>query len=340
MERASKFKYICVSLLIVILSAGIFIKCIYFHHKLPTKSVNLEDIKSVQIINLDRAKERRANYEKMLSDNFGDTFMGRKIGEEIRLQAVDGKKEIVFENLDNGKKYKYEQIKGKEEIYLKDRQFKIYSEKDPNNYWYFSFASQHGNWRYNSIYNIFGCNLSHWKAIENISKQPKGTYGLILEDDFLIEKDFNKHLQNILNALPADADVIKISLNQPQSLVGFKKLPFSKKHIKNIMKSYHKYGYGDFMDLSVPRKDYSSFTTGCQGYLVTSEGAKKIIEYTRNHFLQHTGNDNNVYYWLPKDEIVKSYIYLKEVPVLLSDDAKISSLVKDKKYQNIKNNIY
>ena len=84
----------------------------------------------------------------MLHDNFGDTFMGHKIGEEIRLSGVDGKKEIIFENLDNGKKYKYEQIKGREDLYLKDRQFKIYSEKDKNNYWYFSFTrNQKGDWR-------------------------------------------------------------------------------------------------------------------------------------------------------------------------------------------------
>ena len=43
-------------LLVVVLVSGIFIKCRYFSHKLPTKSIKMEDIKSVQIINLDRAK--------------------------------------------------------------------------------------------------------------------------------------------------------------------------------------------------------------------------------------------------------------------------------------------
>ncbi len=286
----------------------------------------------MQIINLDRAKERRANYEKMLHDNLGDTFMGRKIGEEIRLKAVDGKKEIIFENLVNGKKYKYEQIKDHEDLYLKDRQFKIYPEKDPKNYWYFSFSRRDGNWNYNSIFNIFGCDLSHWKAIEKISQQQDGTYGIIFEDDFYVDKDFEEKLQNILSEVPKDFDVIKISLNQAQTLAGYKKLPLSKKHIKFIRKSFNKFGYGSWMDLSTPNKDFGSLTTGCQGYIVSAEGARKIIEYTRNHIVKHTGNDDNLYFFFLKDKIIKSYIYLKEVPVLLSEDARLSQLRKDKKY--------
>ena len=127
--------------LVSVVASGIFIKCKYFSHKLPTKSIKIEDIKSVQIINLDRAKDRRANYEKMLHDNFGDKFLGHKIGDEIRLPAVDGKKEIIFENLVNGKKYTYNDLKTYEKAYLilKDEKFKIYSKKDPENYWYFHF---------------------------------------------------------------------------------------------------------------------------------------------------------------------------------------------------------
>ena len=327
-------------LLFAVLACGIFIKCRYFSHKLPTKSIKMEDIKSVQIINLDRAKDRRANYEKMLHDNFGDTFMGHKIGEEIRLSGVDGKKEIIFENLVNGKKYKYEQIKGREDLYLKDRQFKIYSEKDKNNYWYFSFTrNTKGDWRYDSIFNIFGCNLSHWKAIEKISKQPDGTYGIIFEDDFYVGKDFDERLRNVLSEVPEDFDVIKISLTQSQFAHGYRRLPLSKKHIRFIKKSFRKYGYGSYLDLSIPSKDFGSLSVGCQGYMVSAEGARKIIEHTRNHFLKSTGNDNNLNFYLPKDKIIKSYIYLKEVPVLLSDYAVQSQLVlNDKNYNS--NHIY
>ena len=301
----------------------------------------MEDIRSVQIINLDRAKERRANYEKMLHDNFGDKFLGHKIGDEIRLRAVDGKKEIIFENLVSGKKYKYEQIKDHEELYLKDRQFKIYSEKEPRNYWYFSFAKRDGRWNYNSIFNIFGCNLSHWKAIENISKQPDGTYGIIFEDDFYVGKDFDEKLQNVLREVPEDFDVIKISLTQSQFAYGYRRLPLSKKHIRFIRKSFNKFGYGSWMDLSVPNKNFGSLSVGCQGYIVSAEGARKIIEHTRNHIVKHTGNDNNLYFFFPKKNIIKSYIYLKEVPVLLSQDANVSQLVlNDKKYNNGKALIY
>ena len=100
--------------LVAVLASGIFIKCKYFSNKLPTKSIKLEDIKSVQIINLDRAKYRREHYEKMLRDNFGDQFMGRKIGEEIRFRGIDGKKDVILENLSTGQKFDYNQLKDKD----------------------------------------------------------------------------------------------------------------------------------------------------------------------------------------------------------------------------------
>ena len=307
---------------------ALFIKCKYFHHKLPTKSIKIEDIKSVQIINLDRAKDRRVKYEKMLHDNFGDTFIGRKIGNDIRLSAIEGKKEVIFENLTNGKKYKYNDIKDKEELFLKDRQFKIYSEKDPENYWYFSFTKlkeTSKEWNYKSIFNIFGCSLSHWKAIMRIAQQPQGTYGIIFEDDFFVEKDFYKKLQNTLSAVPNDFDVLKISLTQSQIFAGYKKLPL-KKYIRFVKKSFHKYGYGSWLDLSIPKHPVGGLYVGTHGYIVSAEGARKIIKYTKKHFMKHTGCDNDVLYFLPKDKVIKSYIYLKEVPVLLSQVASVSQL--------------
>jgi GR25 family glycosyltransferase involved in LPS biosynthesis len=316
-------------LFLALLVFTLFIKCKYFYHKLPTKSIKMEDIKSVQIINLDRAKNRKAKYEKMLRDNLGNTFMERKIGNDIRLSAVDGKKEVIFENLTNGKKYKYNDIKDKEELFLKDRQFKIYSEKDPENYWYFSFTKS--EWNYKSIFNIFGCGLSHWKAIRRIAQQPQGTYGIIFEDDFFVEKDFYKKLQNVLSEVPDDFDVLKISLTQSQIFAGYKKLPL-KKYIRFVKKMFHEYGYSSWLDLSIPGHGIAGLYVGCQGYIVSAEGARKIIEYTKKHFMKSTGCDNDVFYFLPKDKVIKSYIYLKEVPVLLSQIASISQLDNSQGY--------
>ena len=339
MVRSFRFKkpiYIFSELfLLVLLIIGLLIKCIYFHHKLPTKSIKLDDIKSIQIINLDRAKERRANYEKMLHDNFGSAFMGREIDDKIRLSGVDGKKEIIFENLVNGKKYKYDDLKTPEKAYLilKNEKFKIYSEKDPKNYWYFHFTEEKRCVEFDRVFNIFGCNLSHWKAIENIAKQPDGTYGIIFEDDFLVEKDFEQKLQEILHNVPADFDALKLSLNQPQIFAGYKKLPLSRKHIITIMKSFRKYGYGNWIDMGLVNW-YGSMTWGCQGYIISAEGARKIIEYTRNN-LQYitTGNDNVIWMILPQMDVIKSYHYLQEMPIgLHPEDASNSQLSSSPTY--------
>jgi hypothetical protein len=65
---------------------------------------------------------------------------------------------------------------------------------------------------------------------------------------------------------------------------------------------------------------------------VSAEGARKIIEYTKKHFMKSTGCDYDVFYFLPKDKVIKSYIYLKEVPVLFSQITSISQLDKSQGY--------
>jgi len=130
--------------LVIVIVSGIFIKCTYFSHKLPTKSIKMEDIKSVQIINLDRSKDRREHYEKMLRDNFGDKFLGHKIGDEIRLNAVDGKKDVILENLSTGQKFDYNQLKDKDmvEIFNKDL-WKGYIRSQQQYYIYFANEITH-----------------------------------------------------------------------------------------------------------------------------------------------------------------------------------------------------
>ena len=70
---------IACSFTLLLLTFILFIKFTYFNKKLPTKKVKIEDIKSVQILSLDYAVERRNNYENMLKTNFGDKFLGLNI---------------------------------------------------------------------------------------------------------------------------------------------------------------------------------------------------------------------------------------------------------------------
>ena len=237
----SKNKFVLLSSLLLIFFAYTY--GIYFRHKLPVKSIKIDNIQSVQIINVKKNYDRRKNYEKMLKQNFGNTFMGHRIGEEIRLSGVDGRKFIVFESIISGKKYKYSDVKGREQLILKDSKFKIYPENDTHNYWYFSFNERSNKpIDYKNIFTKFGCTLSHWKALRNIAKQNDKTYGIVLEDDFLVEKDFYKKLSDVLKEVPSNFDILKLSLSDREQSAGMKKTRFSK-FLKEIMRSYRKNGY-------------------------------------------------------------------------------------------------
>ena len=287
----------------------------YFYHNLPTKSIKTEDIKSVKIINVEKNHDRRQNYEKMLKQNFGNTFMGHKIGEEIRLSGVDGRKFIVFESIISGKKFKYSDVKGREQLILKDSKFKIYPENDTHNYWYFSFNERSDKpIDYKNIFTKFGCTLSHWKALRNIAKQNDKTYGIVLEDDFLVEKDFYKKLSDILKEVPSNFDILKLSLSDREQSAGMKKTRFSK-FLKEIIRSYRKNGYSKKWFKLSNIGIYSELRHGSHAYLVSKEGAKKIIEYNQNHMYEDTGTDYMLWKTLPNDNIIDAYHYLAEMPI-------------------------
>ena len=303
-----------------------------------TKSIKIEDIKSVQIINLDRSKERREHYEKMLHDNFGEKFLGHKIGNDIRLPAVDGKKEIIFENLGSGKKWKYDDFKvngqaeaDKFEIF-RSGIYKVYSKNNPKIYTFYYFNKLLSNSGYflSRIYNKFGIKLSILKALHKIAKQPNGTYGAIFEDDFFVERDFYDKLSTILQNVPEDFDAIKLSINQYDIMAGFKKVPL-KKHLQPIKRSFRINGYGDWMHAKhISALMNAAIACGNQFFIVSKEGAEKIIKWYDENIATLNGTDLELWWLIPKiDQDIHTYIYLRDVPVLLYQEDSIFSSTRD-----------
>ena len=311
------------SFLLLLISICIFIKFTYFYKKLPTKQIKLEEIKSVQVINLDRSKDRRNNYEMMLKQNIGDKFFGFKVGDEIRLSGIDGKKEVVFENIDNKKKITYDENKRKDVI-LNDGIYKVYPVNNNNLYFYYT-NTEKVKFDDNSLwFNKFGCALSHLFATEKISKQQDNTYGLILEDDFLVDKDFYKKFEIVLNQVPYDFDIIKLSLQHRRAMAGYKKIAIRPNTLQVILKSFKKYGYGKWSNNASMGKKVKQFVNGAQAYIVSKKGAEKIMEYYKNNLVKHP-NDVEYFYILPKkNNNIKVYTYLEDMPILLRDDAKES----------------
>lgn len=95
-----------------------------------------------------------------------------------------------------------------------------------------------------------GCALSHKKAYEYIINN-KISSALILEDDITFDKDFNRKLSQIYLKVPKDFDVLFIGYHNT-----------SDKYLDRVHSVYSK-----------PKKLYGLF-----GYIVTLEGAKKLLD--------------------------------------------------------------
>ena len=332
--------------LVAVLASGIFIKCKYFSHKLPTKSIKLEDIKSVQIINLDRAKDRREHYEKMLHDNFGDKFLGHKIGEEIRFRAVDGKKDVILENLSTGQKFDYNQLKDKDmvEIFNKDL-WKGYIHGEKQYYKYFCNSISHDqDENLKTMFTKFGCHLSFLKAISNVAKQPDGTWGIIFEDDFKVEKDFYQQMEKILSKIPADAAILKLNIAYKLVIkdgtkhwvpLERKKVPFSeiiKSGIyRKILKSWRKFGYsGDWVRCVKNLGNEYMSSNAC--FMIKAETARQFLKYYPSHIPPITGSEGVIY----SPEEHNAYVYLKDMPVTINYDDAIKSVIGTKRLNDKK----
>lgn len=320
-------KKVFITLFILTISLSFVIKKVYFTKKLPTQAVKLEDIKSVQFVNLDRAKDRRGKYEKMLKNNFGEHFLNHKIGNNIRLSGVDGKKDLVFENIDTQEKIMYQQAQNKELEILGKGIYKVYSQKNPKIYVYFSnvFGYSDVKKTFNIIYNKYGNLLSFITAFYNISKQKEGTYGFVFEDDFLIDKDFYNKVEMALQTAPQDFDLLKMSISHTDMNKGYKKIPRGIKNLLRIANSYRKYGYGDYVDAKIKKRH--SFVAGNQFIVVSQKGATKLLNYYKNHISYNGGSDDEFWWFIPNiDKNISSYIYIREVPVLLSEDSEKSQI--------------
>ena len=318
--------------LVSVVASGIFIKCKYFSHKLPTKSIKLEDIKSVQIINLDRAKERRANYEKMLHDNFGDKFLGHEIGEEVRLKAVDGKNELVFEDIHNGRRVMYKDIADKVGYFdygiykvssIKDKKLSFVWKKDG----FDEIYGKHVTVKINV--NYLGCMMSHFKALQKIASQPDGTYGLVLEDDFALNKNFDKIFPEILKSVPKDFDIIKLGPSIPSQILCKDKICTNKYGFLNVIKkSFKKYGYGKYANAVFSKNKI--YSHGAVAQLISKEGAVKILDFYKQQF-SYRISDSDYFYYLPKQKILNSYYYLDSMPFLFDYEMNEKSTIADEK---------
>jgi glycosyl transferase family 25 len=103
-----------------------------------------------------------------------------------------------------------------------------------------------------------GCWLSHKRLLRNLYKMnvPPNYGHLILEDDAVVQTDFNKKWNNIRKSIPTDWDIVYLGINK---MVGDRL-------------NEHVFRW---------RNDKSSGNWGCHGYLVRHRSLKHILEKLR-----------------------------------------------------------
>lgn len=99
-------------------------------------------------------------------------------------------------------------------------------------------------------YGSLGCALSHKKIFEECSSAQKPF--LVLEDDFIIDFNFDADLENVIKNLPGEYDLLYL---------GFHDIPSAK---IDIINNY----------IGIP----TGLTCGTYGYIINPSGAKKLLE--------------------------------------------------------------
>lgn len=324
------FFFIITIIAIIIILVFVFFAIKITTFKMPTKEIKIEDVKSINILSFNL--HRRATYEKKLKSKFGNYFLGHKIGSDSRLPNIcNGKKELIATNIINGRRVVYEDVKNKKDYSVfADGVWKFCSKYKQNECVYYSQSVNTFSERYvyfsNEIFNVLGCWFSHIRAIKRISKQPDNTYGLIFEDDFDISDNFNEDIKKALKEVPVDFDVLKLTINSTDISKKRKKLPF-RSALKEKINSYIKNGYGKWIDLSVQKKLNSKLSYGTHAYLVSSQGARKILSFVRNNITLCLV-DVDMFYYIPKlKNNIKAYFYTDNVPFILNKDNTKSTIL-------------
>ena len=320
----SKKTFFFIVAIVILVFAFFAIKIVTF--KMPTKEIKISDIKSINIINF--SKERRIKYEQNLKKKFGNYFLGQKIDSNLKLKnTCNGRTELTVENMINGERIVYNDVKNKKGLStFKDGVWKICSKYNKNECLYYSLNVNKNPHFDNEIFNVFGCWFSHIRAIEKVSKQPDNTYGLIFEDDFDVSNNFNKNIKKALANVPKDFDVLRLTLSASNIYKKHKKLSFFSS-LKERLKSYKKNGYGKWIDLSVQKTKNPRLSHGAHAYLISSQGAKKILSYVRNNITLCVA-DTDLFFNIPKSrKDIKIYAYTDDVPFILADYSNKSQIV-------------
>ena len=117
---------------------------------------------------------------------------------------------------------------------------------------------------------IMGNQLSHYYILKEMVKK-KYKYILVLQDDVVFKKEFNRHLDNVLSNLPADAEMVNIGFHKYAVNEHFEPMELEDPMLNKVKckKEENKFVC-----------HWNNHMNPCSlAYIVTLNGAQNMIEY-------------------------------------------------------------
>ena len=251
-----------------------------------TKKVDMDEVKMVQVINLEKAKERRENYEKMLDLKFGGKLFAAN-SKDITMKATHGRFDLIFEELDDEnnvvKTFDASEIDEKKVELKKKVRYKVYDRNYPNEFFYYKFNPSGIIYKKKHMsLGEFGCVSSHLRAIYNLANSGDDVkYGAIFEDDFLLVDDFNKKLKKFMKKVPEDFGILKLDgVHNGRS-----------GRWNSWLRSRFRYGRNAYWyNANVEGRKVGLATA----YIMTKDYAKKIVKWLKTNDLNGTDATSDV----------------------------------------------
>ena len=149
--------------------------------------------------------------------------------------------------------------------------------------------------------------LSHLRAINNIAFSKKNIkYGLILEDDFVLDNNFKKKCNCVLQKAPKNFGLLKLDGTSVRDCFR------NNNHKTSFLFSIIKYGFNRYFYNS--QSEVFHGVSGATGYVITKKCAQKIIKLLKKETINGLEGAVDILYYitLPKKYNFKDIWIIKK----------------------------
>lgn len=203
------------------------------------------------VINLDSSEDRLDYIKKLMKE--------KELAFE-RIRAVDGN-DLDFYDFDTGEPLKLEEVSNDKLLTARKMYVGYKGDKRDMIFDYDFRKSYPKGYKYKMSIGELGCCYSHRLAWKRVVDEDL-PYAVVFEDDIVLYDDFSERLLEVLKAIPSEADFI--SINQRARWARPPKTSeteFVRPCTSGVIRV---------------------MCTGMYAYIITNQGARKLLEITRN----------------------------------------------------------